>query len=80
VLAVGREDQVLEVVREDLGGAEVRARGEGAIMLAHEHRRGSKGGGDQRGDLAEAEMQEVGRAVRRDERAEGAVREPAHLV
>jgi len=80
VLAVGREDLVLEAVREDLGGAEVRARGEGAVVLAHERRRGGRGGGDQRGDLAEAEAQEVGRAVRRGERAEGAVRERAHLV
>ena len=63
-----------------VGVAEVRVRGEGAIILAHERRRGGQGGGDQRGDLAEAEMQEVGRTVRRDERAEGAVREPAHLV
>ena len=55
-------------------------RGEGAIILAHERRRGGQRGGDQRGDLAEAEMQEVGRAVRRDKRTEAAVREPAHLV
>jgi hypothetical protein len=80
VLAVRREDEVPEAVREDISRAEVRARGEHVVVLPHERCGGGRGGGDQSFHLAEAQPHEIWHAVRRGERAQGAVRERADLV
>jgi hypothetical protein len=67
-------------VAEDLGGPEVGPRGEGVVLRAHELDGRGGGGGHQRRDTAEAEPREVWHAVGRGERAQGAMRERAHLV